>query len=614
MFFLDSENGWAVGDYNYVLHTNDAGNTWSIQQNGSGQYLREVFFLDQMNGWIASSSGLLKTTDGGLNWNTHIAGSFRSVQFLDQNEGWASSSKPEYMGYSGILLHTTDAFDTWDTIYICYGGFEYSCGFYSINFKDPNNGWMLKYDCSSGGWFSGCSYGLIKTNDGGNTWEGFDLPIYMDHNAFCFTPEGKGCLVSDRGVIFNTTNWDDPWNLGSEGNNIWFNDIEFPDNLNGWAVGSESNNALWPGHGSIILHTSDGGNTWSEQNSIIEGYLESVSFIDSNNGWTVGYSNGANYILNTINGGNEWQIQRWDTGYYLNSIYFTNDSDGWTVGINYNNNGYTDGLILKTSDGGNNWVQQDCDTCHGLNDVYFVDQQIGWTVGNSIYATVDGGQNWTEQFYCTTGFDLESVYFIDNENGWVVGRASPGYEGVILKTVDGGSNWSYEIVNTRLYSIQFKDINNGLISGSDGLIMITNDAGTSWELQNSGTNKYLYSICYTSEGHGYAAGEWGAIVHSGSLITPVNENYNSKNLVFDIHCFPNPFSETTTLSYSLVQKSFVSIEIYNSQGQFVFKQKEEVKSEGQHKMIFGSQNLPVGIYFCVFKTNEGIQTIKIIKH
>jgi len=133
------------------------------------------------------------------------------------------------------------------------------------------------YGCSSGGWFPGCSYYLMKTIDGGITWEYIDLPINMDLNAFCFTPEGQGCLVGDRGVIFNTKNWDDPWNLGSEGNNIWFNDIDFPDNSNGWAVGSESQNSMWPGQGSIIIHTSDGGNTWSKQNNIIEGYLQSVS-------------------------------------------------------------------------------------------------------------------------------------------------------------------------------------------------------------------------------------------------------------------------------------------------------------------------------------------------
>jgi photosystem II stability/assembly factor-like uncharacterized protein len=521
VFFIDFSKGWAVGENGTILYTDNGGMAWISQWFGS-QYIdfNEVFFIDSMNGWITSESGLYKTTNGGLNWNEHISGEFESVFFLDQNEGWASSYVWGYMSKSGILLHTNDAFNTWDTLPQNNKDEFFSSGFYSIYFKNPGNGWMLNYECYSGGWVGGCSFGLITTADGGDSWENIDLPASKGLNALCFTPEGKGCLVGSHGIVLSTTNWEDQWNLNSQGNYLWFYSIDFSDNTNGWAVGCEGVNSYWGDYGSTIAHTSDGGTTWVEQNSNISGPVQSVSFANSNTGWAVGNSHlrDSSYVINTTNGGEEWLIQRWDTGYLLNEICFLDESNGWAVGVHYGYNGYNEGRILKTGDGGNTWEQQDCDTCHGLNSVFFVDSDNGWVVGNSIYNTTDGGQNWTEQFYDTCGFTLESVFFTDTENGWAVGYKSSGH-GIILHSTDGGSNWSFELFNKTLYSVHFTDKENGLISSSGGIILLTKDGGVSWEQIDSGTDNSLYSIFYTSDGYGYAAGAWGTIVHSDTLIS-----------------------------------------------------------------------------------------------
>ncbi|NQU88035.1 MAG: T9SS type A sorting domain-containing protein [Mariniphaga sp.] len=615
VFFFDSENGWAVGDNNYIFHTSDAGNNWACQESGSGFYNgHEVRFTDLMNGWIASSYGLYRTTDGGLNWNEHIPGSFKSVFFLDQNEGWASSNVSGYLSSSGILLHTNDAFNTWDTIYQYWAGEESSCGFYSIYFKDSDNGWMLSYDCYSGGWWGGCSYHLHNTEDGGSSWQYVELPvpISLDLNSLYYTQQGKGCIVGDHGLILSTSNWENQWEQNSEGNTGVFYSIDFPDNTNGWAVGSETYLTGWIGWGSTIVHTSDGGTTWDEQNSNISGPVQSVSFIDAYKGWAVGNSNDTAYIINTTNGGEEWLIQKWDTGYSLNEVCFLDESNGWVVGGYSDGYGNNEGKIFKTSNGGITWGQQDCDTCKSLYSVYFTDPDNGWIVGSSIYNTTDGGQNWTEQFYNTSGYTLESVFFTDTENGWAVGNKwSSG--GILIHTSDGGSNWSSELFNTKLCSVYFHDHENGLISGLYGTILHTVNGGITWVQLDSGTENALFSVAYTSEGHGFAAGEWGTIIHSEDLITSI-EKFPDKEMTYEMHCFSNPFSETTTLSYSLPQESWISIEIYNSKGQIVIKQKDEFKSEGKHDMVIDSKDIPSGIFFCVVKSELGFQTIKLIKH
>lgn len=613
VFFIDSGIGWAVGDRGTLLYTGNGGIEWVSQWSGSPSIdFNEVYFVDSLNGWIASESGLYKTTDGGLNWNDQITtGNFLSVYFINQYEGWASTG-----GMVSRILNTTNAFNTWDTVssysgVIIPGELSYH-GRYSIYFKDISNGWILYSSYSGGGWYCPVNYDLQKTTDGGISWESIELPTsLLCLNSIHFVPEGSGSLVGNHGMIYKSYDWSDQWEQQSQGNISHFNSVCFLDELNGWAVGYKSLFNYWGETVSAIVHTSDGGTTWTKQNSNISGRLQSVSFIDLNTGWAVGNSNDTNFIINTTNGGEEWLIQRWDTDCFLNEVCFLDESFGWAVGGFSDSYGNNEGRILKTGDGGNTWEQQDCDTCHVLNSAFFVDSDNGWVIGNSIYNTTDGGQSWTEQFYDTIGFTLESVFFTDIENGWIVGNKPYPGSGIILHTTDEGNSWSFELIEKIPFSVHFKDKDNGLISGSDGIILLTQDGGITWEQLDSGTDNSLYSIFYTNDGYGYATGAWGTIVHSDNLITSIDE-FPDKSINFEVQCYPNPFSENTTLSYSLPQKSIVSFEIYNSKGQLVFKQKDEVKTEGQHYMVFDSMGLSTGIYLCVLKTSEGIQTTKII--
>src|SRR4051812_44687070 len=71
------------------------------------------------------------------------------------------------------------------------------------------------------------------------------------------------------------------------------NSTYFTNGSSGWAVGS----------GGTILHTSNGGSSWSAQASGVNLTLNSVDFIDANTGWAVGDTGG---IIRTVNGGTTW--------------------------------------------------------------------------------------------------------------------------------------------------------------------------------------------------------------------------------------------------------------------------------------------------------------------
>ena len=132
--------------------------------------------------------------------------------------------------------------------------------------------------------------------------------------------------------------------------------VAFPDASNGWAVG-------YPVGGSgTIVHTSNGGTTWSSQASGTGSALTDVVFPTTMDGWAVGESR---TIVHTSDGGATWTAQT-DPDPITNHLYGVaspDAMDAWAVG--------TGCTIVHTSNGGATWSMQSSGTCSGLLDVAF---------------------------------------------------------------------------------------------------------------------------------------------------------------------------------------------------------------------------------------------------
>jgi photosystem II stability/assembly factor-like uncharacterized protein len=112
-----------------------------------------------------------------------------------------------------------------------------------------------------------------------------------------------------------------------------------------WAVGENS----------TILRTNGNNIDWLLRPPLKQPNLLGVVFPDTQNGWAVG---GDGLILHSADGGKTWTRQDSRVTNTLRSVYFLSDSlTGWIVGSN--------GLILKTFDGGRSWTRKDEGTVHG---------------------------------------------------------------------------------------------------------------------------------------------------------------------------------------------------------------------------------------------------------
>jgi photosystem II stability/assembly factor-like uncharacterized protein len=311
-------------------------------------------------------------------------------------------------------------------------------------------------------------------------------------------------------------------------------DIDMISASEGWAVGQ------YIGNGGVIIHTTNGGATWSYHTTGVEEPNYAVRFLDSMHGWVA--SN--NTVFYTTDGGNTWlegaglagsfyflEFATLNDGFVTTGVdrgYFRTTDGGQTwhyralsrdvAGIQFfdANNGVAsaeDG-VFHTTDRGNTWT-----FTAGHGGSTFINHNVGFAVsGNTSERTTDGGATW-QSGSMPGGAWVYDSHFIDANNGWATGA---GFQ--ILRTTDGGMTWSFSRnPNTYPYliydgwGIDFVDpahvvavggYAGGALRGG-GVIFSTSDAGATWIPRQNGTASTTFRITALDADHAWSANEYG---------------------------------------------------------------------------------------------------------
>ncbi|MCK4894041.1 MAG: M28 family peptidase [Calditrichia bacterium] len=243
-------------------------------------------------------------------------------------------------------------------------------------------------------------------------------------------------------------------------------------------------NSAWAITTDRIYGTADAGLSWTAQYEGSAGAdLWSVFPVDNQIVFAVG---DFGTILKTTNGGSSWSSQNSPVSNFLFGVYFSDTNLGWIAGDN--------GNIMKSTDGGSTWIMKSVPTSNRLYDIYFADQSQGWAVGRSgtIVHSSDGGETWQPQSSGTSS-RLYGVHFLNPDTGFVV-----GWDGRLLRTENGGTNWTIMSVPTSsyLYGIDFIDDQNGIVAGWNGTCLKTVDGGDTWTTAGSMLGENAYSVDY----------------------------------------------------------------------------------------------------------------------
>ena len=76
--------------------------------------------------------------------------------------------------------------------------------------------------------------------------------------------------------------------------------------------------------------------------------------------------------------------------------------------------------------------------------------------------------------------------------------------------------------------------------------------------------------------------------------------------------YPNPFNPTTTITFTLPEKSFVTLKIYDTLGREVSKLLSEEMLPGTYSRQWNALGVPSGVYFYRFQANSFSETKKLI--
>lgn len=193
MQFVTARTGWLVGssfhsdqsEFSWLYVTHDAGVTWhqvAISFPPQSLLLWSPQFFTQQDGLLpAFTSGpapqytrgttLYATRDGGETWTgTSVPFDVTNGKFLDMNNAWASAVN----GNDKTFYTTSDGWQHWtkghmDVTFNTISGFS---------FVSPSLGWALAYNRTrfpapepGGGLRKGDNIALLKTTDGGHTWQ-----------------------------------------------------------------------------------------------------------------------------------------------------------------------------------------------------------------------------------------------------------------------------------------------------------------------------------------------------------------------------------------------------------------------------------------------------------
>jgi len=93
----------------------------------------------------------------------------------------------------------------------------------------------------------------------------------------------------------------------------------------------------------------------------------------------------------------------------------------------------------------------------------------------------------------------------------------------------------------------------------------------------------------------------------------IAERSNESDNKISVDNYPNPFSNSTTIEYTLESQGTVSINVLNNNGQVIETLLNNVlRDSGNHQVVFDRKNLSSGIYFYRITAGDFSQTKKMI--
>ena len=322
-------------------------------------------------------------------------------------------------------------------------------------------------------WLSTITLFMFLSTSSIAQWEIQNSGVTVNLKDVCFVDSLYGWVIGDSATILHTYNGGDSWiQQQSPSDTLVFNKIQFLNREIGYIVGS----------GGLILLTKDGGLNWFKKESGTTLPFRDLSFVNEKKGWVVGSDRMYSIILNTTDGGNTWNSvisSSESPPYILDAIKFVNDSIGFVSGTPHFDNGPT--FFLKTTNSGKDWDS----TGRAHSSLFYLapysdDIIFAGFIGLAYSNNAAKDWNYYDYFFNTIVIDIKAI---KGRVVWLLSRVSFSNVDKIYKSIDVGNNWISHLVPFGFSLQAISPINEHLIFavGNDGTILKLSDHTTSLE-------------------------------------------------------------------------------------------------------------------------------------
>jgi hypothetical protein len=354
-------------------------------------------------------------------------------------------------------------------------------------------------------------------------------------------------------------------------------------------------------------------------------------------------------ILKTADGGITWtELYVSSENLFLSNIHFFNSNDGVVTAFPSDNHGKF--MIFTTSDSGNNWVRVPDENLPHLNGAEapynYSMSAVGdtiWTVSTKarVWKSTDKGHHWNKYSTGDNEAVVSNIKMRDGMHGlW-------GLNDELYRTSDGGETWE-EIEPVGTWFTNDLAYVPGIGSSytiDEGTTWITLDTGVdqlALDMVNAytgfaggfNTNNSNGMFTYAGPALGYSCGNNRTyICHQGNTICVTRNNIAThlshgdylgacspnrtgaltSNVISDIrvNVFPNPVSNSTTISFSLPQLQNVSLKVFDVSGRLVATIADQLFDEGENEITWNASDIITGIYFLRMDSGNYSATKKI---
>ncbi len=545
--FYDQNNGIIVGKDGFLMKTTDDGQNWTTNTQIADLFgtddIESVVYHSDGKVWVCGYGGKIGySSDFGETWVLQNSGTGNSLYSISMNEngrGFVASNNgsPDDATY----LYTENFGEDWSIVHPDIDG---EPTLFSV--KQIGNDVI----------FTGDDGYIGISHDGGQTFTHHPLAGGNNIRMYDVVMNGNtGYAVGWKSTVLKTTdNWE-TFEVVDNNFGSYFSAIDLDNNQNLLAVGwhgtivkstdganwiykavpsfdiyasSFAGNTLWiAGDKGLIKKSTDNGDSF--ENLFIPNTRSTFYTIyakSDNEAFVTGRTSGN--IYHTADGGQTWDtftLPNVSSSKKFYKILFTSDQVGYIFG-------HAD-YCAKTTDGGATWnfITNNFAASEIIFSAKFFDDNTGFVGGayGHLYYTTDGGNSWTQIFLNTE--EIFSISFKDQNNGIITTG-----NGQIFYTHNGGltvDDWSIATENSVEHILgSYYDENIALTCayssvdgnyGNDYAIMSSGNNGESWDEESFADLTFnptrLTSVVSTGSKY-IITGKNGVILSEDAVVAP----------------------------------------------------------------------------------------------